>query len=239
MSNFVRYDTAGNIVKRVLGSLSLPVPTEVSSATDATSKQMWTLLTECGQDLLRHNWQILTRTQSITTTAETEYALPTDFERYIDETGWNNTGRLPLIGPLSSQQWRLLQARQLGGTTIRLQYVIEGDLIKLYQAPTPAQTLTLEYISRGWVRDANDPDEYKDHPESDADIVLYRPRLMVAYLKQAWRMAKGFASTDQEYREALDDALYNDVSKSSLMLSSRAQYPYLGYQNMPDTGYGS
>lgn len=67
MSNFVRYDTAGNLIKRVLASMSLPVPTEVSSATDSTSKQMWALLMECGQDLLRHDWQILTKTFTITT----------------------------------------------------------------------------------------------------------------------------------------------------------------------------
>lgn len=242
MADFNRVETAGNIVNRVLSSLGLPTYASPSAATDKTCQQMWNLLTECGQDLIsEYNWQALIRTQTITTDSGTEYALPEDWERYIDSTGWNNTGRLPLIGPLNPQQWRMLQARQLGGTTLRLQYVIRDSQIELYFAPTPSQTLQIDYISRGWVQDASDTTVYRDHPENDADKVLYRPRLMITYLKYRWRQAKGFEATDaeKEYKDALAAAKYADAPKSDLQLNSRAGFPYLNYNNMPDTRYGN
>lgn len=241
MSDFNRIETAGNIIRRVLGSLGLPQPQDVTAATDATSRQILALMNECGQDLVgEFDWQVLEKTHEFTTDTATEYDLPTDWERYMDDAGWNNTGRLPLLGPLSSQQWRMLQARQLGGTTLRLQYVIENNKIVLYFAPTPAQTLAISYISRGWIEDAADPTVRRDYVAADADKVLFRPRVMVAMLKYKWREAKGFdpRAAYMEYKNALDQAKYSDKPKSSLRLTGRQGFPYLGYVNMPDTGYG-
>jgi hypothetical protein len=242
MADFNRIETAGNIVRRVLGSLGLPQPADVVEATDATSRQMLALLVECGQDLVADfDWQVLDKTHEFTTTAATEYDLPEDWERYVDDAGWNNTGRMPLLGPLSAQQWRMLEARQLGGTTLRLQYVIENNKIVLYFAPSPAQTLAISYISRGWVEDAADPAIRRDYVANDADKVLFRPRLMVSFLKYKWREAKGFdaSAAYMEYQNALDAAKYSDKPKSSLQISGRQGFPYLGYVNMPDTGFGN
>ena len=242
MAEFNRFIEAGETVKRVLKSLGLPVPTSVSGATDATSRQMWALLTECGQELLsKYEWSMQIRTHTIVTDTGTTYALPTDFEYYVDETGWNNTGRTPLIGPLNLQQWRMLQARQLGGTTLRLQYIISEGNLELYFAPTPAQTLELNYIGRGWVQDADNTAIYRDFAEADTDIVLFAPRLMITMLKLKWREAKGFdtVAAAAEFNTALNDAKYNDAPKKSLALGSRQKFPYLGFANMTDTGYGS
>lgn len=242
MADFNRLVSAGEVVNRVLGSLGLPRFTNVASSSDATARQLWALLNECGQDLIdEYDWQILLRTYEFTTGAGTEYALPADFQRFIGTTGWNNTSRLPLIGPINRQQWRMLQARQLGGTTLRLQYVIEAGLIKLYFAPTPAQTLAIDYVSRAWIQDAAAPTTFRDQLVDDADIVLFPPRLMVAYLKHKWRDAKGFDSNSSyaEYRQQLSAAKGNDMPKKDLNLAGRAVYPYLGVGNLPDTHLGS
>lgn len=242
--SYNRYITAKEAVSRVLQSMTMTTPVSVSGSSDPTTKLLWFLLGEVGEALLgaSDEWQMLNRTYTINTTAGvTEYALPSDFENFIDDTGWNNTARLPLIGPMTSQQWRLLQARQLGGTTFRLQYIIENDKLVLYHAPSDSQELTIEYKGRGWVQDSNDPAVYKDRPENDADIILYKPRLITAALKNRWRIEKGFDTliSQQEYDDALADAKYTDKPKSTLSLNGRAQFPYLGYGNMPDTGYGS
>lgn len=242
MADFNRFVTAGEIVNRVLAVLGLARITNVASSSDATARQMWALLGECGQDLLDEaDWQILNKTYEFTTDAGVEYALPSDLQRFVNSTSWNNTSRIPMIGPMNSQQWRMLQARQLGGTTLSLQYVIEGGKIKLYFAPTPAQTLTIDYISRGWVRDGADPDTFRDQLVTDSDIVLFPPRLMVAYLKHRWRDAKGFDTTASyvEYRNQLEMAKSNDAPKRDLNLAGRAAYPYLGIGNLPDTNLGS
>lgn len=240
-SNYNRFITANECVRRVLGPMGLPVPTNVFDSNDNTSKQMIALLTECGQELLsEYDWQALTKTHTIVTTTDVDYPIPSDLERYIDETGWNNTGRVPLIGPTSPQQWRMLQARRLGGTTLRLQYIIRGNNLTLYYAPTPSQTLQLDYITRGWVQDATDSTVYRDYPANANDVLMYHPLLITSILKYKWRDAKGFDSTSAlaEYEKHLNAARYADRPHTSLPVSGRRSYPYLGQNNMTDTGYG-
>jgi len=234
------------IVKRVLRVVGLPVPQSVAGATDAVSVQIWQLLTELGQELLdEYQWQFRTRVFSVTTDPLIKtYDLPTDFDRFIDSTGWNNTARIPLIGPMTEQQWALLIARQLGGTTLRLQYRINQNKLELYYSPSQPNDLAMTYIGRGWVQDATDPLKYKDTMEADGDICMYDPRLIVSMLRFRWRRAKGFDTTDleQEFINALMNAKSKDTPGVDLPLSQGrngpGQFPYLGYFNMPDTGYG-
>lgn len=242
MADIDRYSSAGQIVSEVLGILGLPVPVSVASSSDATARQMWRLLTECGQKLTRvnHTWQMQYRTWEINTTGATEYDLPSDLARFVDETGWNNTSRIPMLGPMSQQQWRMLQARKLGGTTLRVQYIIQNDKLVLYFAPTPTQNLTIEYISRGWVSPAAAVDTRLDHVMADADTVLYPPELIKAFLKYKWREEKGFDTTasKQDYDDMLEQCKYDDRPHRRLSLVTQGAYPYVGVVNLPDTGIG-
>lgn len=236
--------TGQEIVKRVLRVVGLPVPPSIAGATDAVSVQIWQLLTELGQELLdEFQWQFRTKTWSFPTDPLlTTYLLPVDLNRFIDLTGWNATGRIPLMGPMTEQQWALLKARQLGGNTMWLQYRINQGKLELYYSPSVPNTLTMTYDSRGWVQDAADPTKFKDQMENDGDVCVYDPRLIVAMLRFRWRRAKGFDTTDleQEYINALTNAQNKDVPGQDLQLSTgnNGGFPYLGYTNMPDTGYG-
>ncbi len=240
--------TAGTAIRRALGVMGLPAIADVPArlSTDATARQMWALLLECGQELYgEHEWRMLKRTQTINTStpsiAPDKFALPDDWKRYIDETGWNNSARLPLLGPISDQQWRMLKARGLGASTLQVQYTLEDNYLVLYAPPPTAQTLQIDYLSRGWVQDAVTSTLRKDAPTADADIVLYDPRLIVSMLKFKWRSAKGFDTTAAqiEYNKALDNAKYDDQPKKDLDLSGQSSYPYLGVNNISDTGYGT
>ena len=243
MANFNRRISGYEVIKRVLGSQGLPIPVSAAGSQNAIDKQLWTFITEVGQDLLeKANWQSLTRVMTINTVpGQKIYPVPEDFQSFIDSTAWNNTARLPLIGPMSSQDWALLEARQLGGTTLRMQYIMRDGEVEFYAVPDEPQTITMPYTSRGWVRDANNANEYRDYVENDGDIILYDPRLIISALKRRFRIEKGFDATaaDEEYTMALEAAKYNDKPKKDLSLNGRPGYPYLGYWNMPDTNYGT
>ncbi len=229
-------------VQRVLRTIGLPVPVSAAGATDAVSVQIWSLLTELGQELMElFDWQMRTKTLVITTAPGVlTYALPDDLVRLVDSTGWNMTAQIPMIGPMTSQQWALLKARELGGTDLRLQYRVNDGKIELYYSPSEPATLNFQYISRGWVQDASDPMIFKDTVEADGDIVLFEPRLIVAMLRFRWRQAKGFETSalEREFKQALEVAKNNDTPADDLRMSYGSQFPYLGYFNMPDTGYG-
>lgn len=242
MSNFNAFKTANDVIRAVTGVQGLTKPTDISVSPDKTTQQLLDLLNELGSELLdKHDWQSLIRTFSVATTTATEYDLPSDLMRFIDEAAWNHTTRLPMIGPLNSQQWRMLLARRLGGTTLRVQYTIRDGKMVLYFAPTPSQDLEMDYISRGWVMDADDNTIRKDFVEKAGDIILFRNDLVVAGLKARFRDAKGFDTTDAErrYRAILEKAISDDRPHQALSLTGRSAFPYLGYVNMPDTGYGN
>lgn len=235
-----RYITAQEAVTRVLKSMSLPVPVSVSSSSDPTTALLFHLLGQVGEDLVdKHEWQFFDKTLTITTVPGiTRYALPSDFQNFVDSTAWNRTQRLPLAGPLTSQEWAYINARLLGGIT-ELIYTIEGDEIVLYSSPSAAQSLSIAYKGKGWVRDGADPLVFKDRPAADADVILYAPRLIVARLKNQWRIEKGFDTlvSQQEADDALDDAKYNDKPKRDLNMVRRANLG-LATPYVADTGFG-
>lgn len=235
-----RTQTGFQIVQRVLRAIGLPVPTSAAGATDTLSVQIWSLLTELGQELLNeHEWSFKTKTFTITTDGSLLYDLPDDFVRLIADTGWNNTSQIPVGGPISPQAWSYITARNLG-TTVQLLWRQVNDQIEFFSVPSTPQTVQFQYISRGWVQDKDNAATFKDTMENDADICLYEPRLMVAMLRFRWRRAKGFNTTDleMEYKRALENARNNDSPGQTLFLSGAPNFPYLGDQNIPDTGYG-
>lgn len=242
MADFNRQITGYQIVKRALTVTGVPVPTSVAGSTDAIAIQAWALLTELGQEALSDfDWQVKTKTWTITTIPGTKlYDFPEDLDKVIDQTAWNNTSRLPIIGPMTAQEWAYLVARQMGGTTLQLQWRFAGDQLELYYSPSTPCTINFTYISRGWVKDAT-TGNFKDTMEADADICLLDPRMMIAMLRFRWRRAKGFDTTDleREYEIAKSAAQNADVPGRDLSLSNMGWGDqYLGFKNIPDTGYG-
>lgn len=242
MAEFNRYETASTIITRVLQSMGLPVPTSFVGNTDPVAVQMLSLLTDCGRELNTKNWQRFMRTWDFNTTPPTlEYDVPEDLEFFIDDTGWNRTARVPLIGPMTDQQFALLEARQLGGTTLYMQYEVGEDKVRFYFVPNDPQNITITYRSKGWVRDQTTPTTFRDFVQNDGDIVEYPPLLVQKMLKYKWRDAKGFDTTNmkKEVDDFLDLCLAKQAPNPTLSLSRRNRYPYLGLWNLPDTGYGS
>lgn len=243
MSDFNRYETGQTIVGRVLRAMNLPVPASVAGSTEGIPVQMWELLTACGRELMEnaHQWQIKNKTYTFTTTAALTYAVPSDLVYFKDNTGWNLTARIPLIGPMTDQQWALLVARQLGGTTLYLQFRVADDNIEFYFVPSDPQNVSIEYNGRGWVQDESDPLVFRDFVENDGDLILFPPLLMFKMLKLKWRDAKGFDTTKEQYDfdNFLNTVIGNDKPNPDLSIARVNRYPYLGLFNLPDTGYGS
>lgn len=243
MADISRQLSGYEIVKRVLATLGLGVPNSVASSSDTMTVQIWALLTECGQNLLgEYEWQWLQKTHTINTVPGTLiYPVPGDLDRFLNMSAWNKTSMLPLGGPLSGQSWSFLQARQLGGSTLQLQFTIRGDELIFYSVPATPQVLAIEYQSRGWVRDATNPATFKDFMEGDGDVCLYDPQLIISYLKYKWREAKGFETSalERAYLKALAAAQAKDSPGVDLPISTRQSSGLIGGLNLPVTGYGN
>lgn len=90
-------------------------------------------------------------------TSQPNYALPTDFDRFQNETLWNRTQRWPLLGPVDAQLWQAYKSG-LVTTLPRQRFRVKGwETNQFYIDPTPSsnesnQELVFEYISRTCIR---------------------------------------------------------------------------------------
>lgn len=239
---FTKYSTVSVVMTKAMSEMGLTAPNAFVGSTDPTITQILTYLTSAGQDLcLMGDWQYLHKTWTqVLAPAQTDYPLPVDWNSFVDSTMWNDASSLPVIGPLTPQIWRLLKARFAGGTTISLQYRIVQNTFTLFQAPSAANTLQADYFSRGWLLES-DNITYRDNVGADSDTILFDTRIIVPFLKYKWRTAKGFDNTAdaQDFSDAWDLVMGRDTPAPTLSIGPRSIYPYLGYGNMPDTGYGS
>lgn len=241
MADFTRRITGSAAVSSVMRSIGLTPPPLIAGSTDETAAQMWELATDVGQQLCdTYDWQWLLREHTITTVPGQElYPLPEAFNGYFEDSQWNQTSRLPVIGALTEPEWQMLKARNLAGTTFTLMFRIIADEVEFYEVTNTPQVIVLPYRSRGWVESVTGTP--KDNLSENDDVVMLDPQLFKAALKLAWYSAKGFDTADASAvaQRCLSAAKAKDSPSRTLSLGTPGGMPYLGYLNIPDGGYGS
>ena len=243
-----RFISVNEICNRVAVEVGLtPVP-DVFSTGDPAFRQLTYLLTTAVQELMEmYPWQSLTREFKLETEEGEDgiFDLPDDFGYMIDQTGWERSENVPLIGPLSAQDWTYLLGRDLVGSTIYASFRLNESKLWIFpNDPVPeGLDINFEYISRNLIQvAATEPPQFEDEAISPADIVLFPPNLITRFLKAKFLEAKGFDS--QKAEDAFWLAFYSWSGKdnSAQILNAGRQwrgFPYLDmWRNLPDTGYG-
>lgn len=250
-----RYDTAGEIVNRVLAEVGIiPVPADPFATQDAAVVQATYLLTTVGRQLLKlHQWEILQREHVIVTQASDtgKYDLPDDFDRMIPQSHWSRTQRVRVPGSVTPQIWQYLRGRNLVSSTIYAVFREVQNQFWLYPQPPDATvpeglTVAFEYISRGWVQTAETVGtqlpEYRDSPMSSGDRVFFDPTLIERFLKLRFKEARGMETqgAQNEFLQLFASVTGQDVGGDVVNAANMSQpYPYLNQQrNLPDTGFG-
>lgn len=240
------WDTAASVINDAaveLGLIAADIPDPYTS-NDVNISQLRRFLKSLGQDLVRdHQWSTLQKTWTLATQPGLSvYELPHDYQRFIDQTGWNRTQRMPLLGPLSPQGWQMLQVLTSAGV-VDVMYRIVGGEFHLYPTPQVEDTIAYEYISTDWVAVNGEEVPNHDRPESGGDLLFFDPRLLVCGLKLRWMRAKGFDTTaaQDDYDRALSRAQGADGSAPVLSLNYQpfSANRMLDARNVPETGFGS
>lgn len=243
-----RYITAEDIINRAAIECGLPASNDVFASTDPAFVQLRHLLTTCGQELVEsYEWEYLRREHSITTVAATDdgsYALPSDFGYMINQTGWDRTNNQPVTGPLSAQQWQYLKGRDLVNSSIYVSFRIMQDEFYVYpDNPVPdGLSINFEYISRNWVIPQSDPDAYEDKVQANGDTILFKPVMMVQYLRYKFLDAKGFDSASALSAFTASFMKETGRNQGSPVLNvgmAGNAVPLLNSRNIPFTNFGS
>lgn len=225
------------IVNEALQELGLPlVPTAVSAPDDQTGFQTLGLVNSLGAQLVKaHDWQFLEKTQTyLCDGIQSEFDLPEDFGRIVNQTEWSSANRRPMFGPMSPQGWSWVQFG-IVSVGVYYRYRILRNKFTVFPTPAAGETINFYYISRNWVYDPV-VDEYKDKAEADLDEPVFDYALMVVGTKFKLWNAKGLDATDLggQFAFMLEAEKAQTQGAPVISLDSRWDYLYISGQNVPD-----
>jgi hypothetical protein len=189
------------------------------------------LIEEEGMDLAKRGpWERLTVEAPITTLAvENQGAISTlasnGFNYIKNETIWDRSSRLPIVGPLGGKEWQMRKAAVNTGP--RFQYRIRGGNLLVNPIPTAGLSWYFEYLSKNWILGA-DGTSYRQYFQLDTDEVLVPEELVLMGVRWRWKKEKGleYAEDMRTYEMQVTDALGRDGGKPTLSMDASAYTTY-------------
>ncbi len=230
------------IINDACHELGLPTVALNAATGDTLGTQSLALLNALGEELCRvHDWQFLEKTMNFVGDGLLErFPLPADFKRQVNQTQWATKSKMPLRGPDSAQVWSWSQYG-IVAVGIFFRYRILGNEYALFPVPGAGETFALYYISKNWVIDQDPPNDLKDRITKTGDVPLFDSRLMTAGLKVKLWAQKGFDTTvlQEEFSFLLAAEKAQNQGARVIDLTGGNQRFYLGWENVPDSGFGS
>lgn len=174
------------------------------------------------------------------TFSQVKYALPSDFDRVIDRTDWDKSQHWEMLGPETPQQWQWLISGYIS-TGPRVRYRLLDNLFQIWPALGSVHTLGFEYISNAWVRVGSATEPTLTSFTADTQTCVFPDRLMVLGLKLKYFEIKSFDTTAlwRDYTRHLEIAKAADAGSPNLSFAPRISTVLIGWENIPDSGYGS
>ena len=166
-----------------------------------------------------------------------KYDLPSDYEALVPRTMWDKSKHWEMLGPEDAQQWEWLLSGYIS-TGPRIRWRLLGSYFQIWPGTSAAEYLGFEYRSNGWANSV--AGVAKTSFTVDTDTTIYPDRLMVLSTKLKYFEAKGFDTTAmyRNYMYELEAAMALDMSSANLSFAPRPGTVLIGYDNIPDSGYG-
>lgn len=168
---------------------------------------------------------------------KTKYDLPVDYDSIVPRTQWDKSKHWEMLGPEDAQQWEWLLSGFIA-TGPRVRWRLLGPYFQIWPGFSNAEQLGFEYRSKGWAADV--AGAAKNSFTVDSDTCIFPDRLMVNMTKLKYFEAKGFDTTAmmRNYITELETDIAQDTSFANLSLAPRPGTILIGYDNIPDSGYG-
>lgn len=216
--------TANYILNRVGAEVGLDASSNAFESTDKSYVMMKTLLNIAGDELLQiWPWHFLIKQHSITTVVPSDdgdYALPTDYQRMVNQTHWETTNQRPLTGPLSPSEWQYLTNCDITSATDVSFRLKDGEFSIFPQPPENGLVITFEYISRNWMILASNGTTLSNECVAGGDTILYDRTLMSRMLKVKFLEAKNLDTTKAQADLNQCFALLTSSDKGSPILNA-------------------
>ncbi len=174
---------------------------------------------------------------------QSDYALPSDFHRPIDETLWDRSRFWAMRGPMSPQQWQLYKSSVIGRASIqrRFRFRTIGGVQVFSVDPVPTDNgsaLVFEYVSNAWCQSSGGTPQTLWLEDSDTPIL--DDELLTLGVR--WRVKRGLGLAYQEeldeYERELRKAMARDGGAPILNLTPSDHLTVIGPWNIPESGFG-
>ena len=167
-----------------------------------------------------------------------KYDLPSDYNSTVNRTHWDKSKRWEMLGPESAQQWEWLLSGYIS-TGPRIRWRLLGKYFQIWPGMNADELLGFEYRSNAWVESASGL--AKTSMTADDDRCIYPDRVIVLGTKLKYFEAKGFDTTAlyRDYLMELETAIAQDTAAANLSFAPRPGTVLIGYDNIPDSGYGT
>lgn len=183
---------------------------------------------------------------------QSDYALPSDFQRAVDNTFWDRTRFWAMRGPQSPQQWQLYKSSVIGQATIQRRFrfrganVIYGDsgtagttILSIDPVPFDSGAqLVFEYVSNGWCQSASGA--LQSSWQADTDVGVIDEYLLQLGLQWRFLRRQGLSYNEEldDYEREVDKAVAQDGGAAILDLTPSESLTLIGPWNLPETNYG-
>lgn len=238
--------TVAQIADRICNLANLPQQTSYVGNVSRNAQVVVNAIEDAANDVFRaFNWTSVTIRESITHVNGTaSYALEDDFDRYVQESMWDDTNDRMIRGPMSVQQFEALQS-SVGATAVNYYYFrIKRStsnprlyMAEFFPVPTASADIYYSYITKNYIYSASGP---TSSITDDSDEFLIDDQLVK--LNATWRVLKkvglNYVDEKMDYQIALQEREARDGGSKVLNMEGEAPSAMLGAANIPQTGFG-
>ena len=201
-----------------------------------------TLVTGVSTDVTLNQTATASDTTVTFTFSKVLFSLPSDFDRMVEYTHWDKSKHWNLLGPQTSQQREWLRSGYIS-TGPRIRYWQMGGYVQIWPPLGADEVMSYEYVSKSWIlaTSPSTPAPTKELYTVDTDTCIFPDPLMRAIIKLKYFEMKGFDTTAlyRDYRMQCDAAKAHDGMAPNLSMAPKPGSVLIGFNNIPDSGYGS
>ena len=168
------------------------VPSTIVGNNDPTAVRLLALANRTGRWIMKQNtWQSMVSTYTFPTVAGTsDYALPSDIDRFLNLTFWDRTYYRYVKGPISAAEMELLRSSRIAMASQFYSYFrIVGNMFSIYPTPASVRTFAYQYVGKNWVVADGDSTPSKEYFTADNDTCVFGDDIMVLGLKERFQSA--------------------------------------------------
>lgn len=207
---------------------TLAVPSSVTGSTDTTVIQLWEVLKDILDEMVREsNFNVVTVRKVWTLVPTSDQgalqgllagAHPVNL---LFETFFDLTQQRPLTGPLTETEWEELLALPSAGTWYK--YRIWQDHLWIFPVPTaPLSQIAFEYTSSECVYDvSSNKNKSPQSMDDDTDQFLFPEIIIKRGLAYRWKQIKGlpYQADETAYYKMLNNYIARDKVKRRINVS--------------------